>query len=76
MTNTTGFYATDTDVFYVTPSGRIFLVASDDSGSSVEEMDEMPQGATPADSLLTPQECISHCRRVEVASGEKLIEEA
>ena len=70
-----GFYATPTDVFYLAPSGRSWLVASDDGPESVSEV-AIPDHAAPCDDLLSPDEAIEHCRRVEEASGEVLVEEA
>lgn len=72
----TGFYATDTDTYYVTPSGRIWVVQSeDDLGTDAPvEVREVPEGAIEADDLMTHDEAIEHCRRIEVEGGESLIE--
>lgn len=70
-----GFYGTDTDTYYVAPSGRIWIVASEDELPDVAERVALPADAAPADDLLTPDERLSYCRQIEAASGEKLIED-
>lgn len=81
MTNATlktGFYANDVDTFYVTPSGRAWLVGSDDDLPGVKEIkpEDLPSDIEPADDILTPDEAIKHCEDIQAESGEILIEEA
>ena len=72
MTRTTGFYATDAEAFYMAPSGRSWAVSSPDF-DGIREC-PIPEEATSADDLLTPEECLDYCRQVEAESGERLIE--
>jgi hypothetical protein len=74
-TRTAGFYGNDSDVVYVTPSGRVWLVASEDDLPAVRELAEMPEGLTGLAGLMTPEECIDYCRQVEEAGGEHLLSE-
>ena len=76
MTNImiSGFYGNDCDTCYVAPSGRIWLVASADEISTVQELTEMPDGATDMDEMVTPQEAINWVRQVETESGETILE--
>lgn len=77
MTTTTkaGFYGTDTDTCYVTPAGRVWLVASEDELPTVREIDSLPEGATSLDGMITPEEAIEWCKQIEAESGEVLVEE-
>jgi hypothetical protein len=75
-TKTAGFYATDTDTFYVTPSDRVWLVGSEDELPTVREMDELPAEAADLSGIVTPEEAIGYCRQIEEASGETLLESA
>jgi hypothetical protein len=68
-----GFYANDTETYYVTPSGRIWIVTSEDDLPDVAERVSMPDDATLVDELLTPDECVGYCRQIEAVSSEKLI---
>lgn len=74
---TTGFYGTDTDTYYVTPAGHIWQVQSaDDLGTDEPVLREsLPFDATSCDGLVTPEEALEHCRRIEAAGGEELIED-
>lgn len=76
MNLTCGFYGTDTDTCYVTPAGRVWLVACEDELPTVREIDSLPDGATSLDGMVTPEEAIDWCRQIQTASGEVLIEEA
>ena len=76
-----GFYATDDETYYVTPMGRVWIVASaDDLGTGDDPKEILPADLPAADTLrsvedlLTPDECIGHCERIEAVSGERLIE--
>ncbi len=72
-----GFYANSADTFYVTPTGRMWLVASDDDLPAVREVDEIETvDLSEVGSLLTPAECIGYCRQIEAASGEALLTDA
>jgi hypothetical protein len=77
LTLTAGFYATDAGVFYLTPAGRLWIVSSPDF-DGIREVGpaDLPADATPADDLLTPDECIGYCLSVEAESGETLTETA
>jgi hypothetical protein len=70
-----GFYGTDAESYYLTPSGRAYAFASGDF-DGVREINAVPANATPLDGLMTPEECIEVCREIEAESGETLIEEA
>lgn len=67
---TGGFYATDEEVFYITPSGRSWIVASPDGGPDPEEIkvSDIPEDATEVDNSLTGDEQAEYMRAVEVVS--------
>ena len=73
-----GFYATYHEQYYVTPGGRAWVVASiDDLGTEAPvEIGLMPRYARPIGGLLTPAECIEHCRRIEAVCDEVLLTDA
>lgn len=75
---TCGFYELyNVNVYYVTPSGRAWIVAScDDLGPDPREIDpaDIPDGVVPVDDLLTPEEAIGHVERIQEVSGEHLLE--
>jgi hypothetical protein len=66
-----GFYANDVEVFRVSESGRIWLVASPDA-ERLEEIDRenFPADATPCDSLLTGEELADYDRQVKEMEGD------
>lgn len=70
-----GFYGNDSDTVYVTPGGKVWLVASDDDLPSVRELPGMIEGATPVGEMLTPDEAVGYLRQIEAESGEVLISE-
>ena len=72
----TGFYGNDFDTCYVTPSGRIWVVASVDELPNVFELFAMLDGATSLDGMVTPEEAINWVKQVEAASGETILESA
>lgn len=76
-----GFYGAGAEIYYVAPSGRVWIVASeDDLGTGGAPLEILPtdlpaaEAIQPLDDLLTPEEAIDHCRRIEAVSGEELIE--
>ena len=73
---TAGFYSTAVDTFYVTPAGRVWLVASEDDLPAVREMttDDLA-GAEPTSDLVDVTEAIHYCRQIQDASGEVLLTE-
>ena len=72
-----GFYMTATDFWYLTPAGRVWLIGSEDMGPDEPvQHQRLPRNATPADDLLTPDECIDHCRRIEAECDEVLLTDA
>lgn len=70
-----GFYDNMNDTVYVTPLGKVWLVASDDDLPKVREVGEMIEDATPCGELLTPDEAVAYLRQVEAEGGETLISE-
>lgn len=75
-TKATGFYGTDSETYYVTPAGRVWIVASEDYLGTQDpvEIDGLPDTATPVDGLMTPDEKAENLGRIEKVSGESLIE--
>lgn len=72
-----GFYATATDLWYLTPAGRVWLIGSDDMvPDEPVQYQRLPRNATSADDLLTPDESIGHCRRIEAEGDEVLLIDA
>jgi hypothetical protein len=71
---TSGFYGNGADLFYVTPTGRVWIVASVDDSPGVTETDELPEDVENLDKMLTAQEAIDYCLQVQEESGEVLIE--
>lgn len=70
-----GFYGNDNEVFYFTPTGRVWLVASADDLPEVREVFEVPSDFVSLDQLITPEEAIEYCRQIQEASGEILLSE-
>lgn len=74
-----GFYGTNVETYYVTPTGRAWIVQSDDDLGTLDPVeiaaDRLPSDARPVDDLVTPEEAIDHCRRIEAVSGEVLVRE-
>lgn len=72
----TGFYGTDSETIYVTPAGRIWIVASaDDIGPDPVELQssDMPVTALASDHLMTPDEAMDAIGRIEATSGETIL---
>jgi hypothetical protein len=73
----TGFYANDIEVFYLSDSGKLWLVASPDDFAGeaqliAENVFGLAPDMVPVDHLLTPDEADSYCRMVERESGETI----
>jgi hypothetical protein len=71
-----GFYGTDSGTYYVTPSGRAWVVQGDDLIEYPREIEAVPAGALPVDGLMDPDQAVDFLRAIEYWSGETLIEEA
>jgi hypothetical protein len=72
-----GFYGTNDSTYYLSQSGRAWIVQSDDLGPDDPvpiDPERIPDGAVPVDELMTPDEAIGHMRRIESVSDERLIE--
>lgn len=78
MTRTTGFYGTDSEVYYVTSAGKAWIVSSEDDLGTQDPVEikvaDIPEAATLVNGLMTPREAITHLRRIEAVGEEKLIE--
>ena len=65
-----GFYGDDTDLIYVTRSGRIWLVDRPDEGPSVlRELSELPRGVESYQGVLPAEVEEQHLARIEAAGG-------
>ena len=75
-----GFYGTDSDVYYVTPSGRAFLVATNDTidlsnGPREVSVAGVAKSAEPiSPRLMEPEEVARWLKDVEDETGETLVE--
>jgi hypothetical protein len=75
-TSQPGFYGTDTETYYLAPSGRAWIVQSNDDLGTDEPIERsIPDDAIPVDDLLTIAERIEHLTRIESISDEELIED-
>lgn len=71
-----GFYGNTTEVFYFTPSGRVWLVASEDELPEPREVSRIPADIEKIDQMVTPEEAINYCQQIQELSGEILLTEA
>lgn len=66
-----GLYATETEVFAVTPKGTIVLVASPDTDQP-EVIDSLPGNAEPLDSAMVGKDCAGYWAAAAKATGETI----
>jgi hypothetical protein len=65
-----GFYGNDTDLVYVTRSGRIWLVERPDEGTEVlRELAELPSGVESYSDVFQPGFEEDHLARIQAAGG-------
>jgi hypothetical protein len=65
-----GFYGNDTDLVYVTRSGRVWLVERPDEGPDVlRELSELPRGFEFLEGVFLPGFEEGHLTRIQTAGG-------
>jgi hypothetical protein len=74
----TGFHSDGVNTYYVSPKGRIWVVQSEEDLSCDGPVERLAADLDdvnfqPVNDLLTPDEALGHCRRIEEISGETLI---
>lgn len=78
MSRVFGFCGTDVETYYISPSGRAWIIQSEDDLGTDDPVEilasDIPDSATMVDGLMTPREAILQLRRIEAVSGEKLID--
>ena len=65
------------ETYYFTPTGRIWLVSSEDDlpepRELIEHVSEIPDDIDRIDKMVTPEEAIAWCRQIQEISGEILL---
>lgn len=69
-----GFYGTEGETLYVTPSGRIWVTQSDELRDHPFEVKELPAGAVACGSGMDPETAEDMLRLIEAESDERLIQ--
>jgi hypothetical protein len=67
-----GFFATETDTYYVTPKGQVWLVGGESDGPAMREA--LPADAAACGDLMTAEEMGEAVEAIQAVTDEVLIE--